>query len=94
MSKDDFRDIYHQYLAKFEDMFGKLEHDEPVQYRGKLIKKLRYDDFIGKWTEYKQIEEYLKEVMSKGATLNDEINRTYAELSTHVLETPKDFMLL
>ncbi|MCP4606279.1 MAG: hypothetical protein GY847_38175 [Proteobacteria bacterium] len=94
MSKDDFIDIYRRYIAKFEEMFGDLDYNEPVQYRGKLVKKLRYDDFVGKWTEFKQVEEFLREVMSKGATLNDEINRTYVELSAHVLESPKDFMML
>ncbi len=94
MSRDDFIDIYRRYLGRFEEMFGDLDYNESVQHRGKLIQKLRYDEFVGKWTEFKRIEEYLREVMSKGATLNDEINRTYFELSAYVLETPKDFVLL
>jgi len=94
MSKDDYIDIYKRYLRKFEDLFGSMEFDEVVQHGGKLIKKLRYDEFVVKWIEFKRIEGYLREVMSKGATLNDEVNRNYAELSAYVLETPKDFMLL
>lgn len=94
MKRDDYLDVYLRYLSKFEDMFGELDFDEVVQHRGKLIQKLKYDDFVIKWTEFKKIEEYLREVMSKGATLNDEVNRTYQELSANVLETPKDFMTL
>ncbi|MCP4679706.1 MAG: hypothetical protein GY854_30300 [Deltaproteobacteria bacterium] len=94
MNRDDFIDIYRRYLNKFQEQFGDLEYSEPVQHKGKLIQKLRFDEFVAKWEEYKRIEEYLREVMSKGATLNDEINRTYYELSAYVLETPKDFMLL
>jgi hypothetical protein len=91
---NDFVDIYRKYLSKFEELFGGVGFDETVRHKGKLIKKLRYDDFVAKWNEFKKIEVYLKEVMTRGATLNDEVNRTYAELSAAVLENPKDFMLL
>jgi len=94
MSRDDFIDVYRRYLAKFEDLFGDLDYSEVAQHQGKLINKLRYDEFVVKWTEFKRIEEYLREVMSRGATLNDEINRNYLELSAFVLENPKDFVLL
>lgn len=94
MSKDDYLDVYRHYLSKFEQKFGESDFETVVQHQGKLIKKLRYEEFVAKWTEFKQIEDYLREVMTKGATLNDEVNRTYAELSASVLETPKDFMLL
>ena len=92
MTTEDYIHVYRYYLDKFNHMFGSLDFEEVVQYRGMLIKKLRYDDFVAKWTEYKQIEDYLREVMSKGATLNDEVNRTYRDLSAHVLENPKDFI--
>ena len=94
MTSSDFIDIYRRYLTSFQEIFGDLGYDDPVQYKGMLIQKLRYDEFVTKWTEYKNTEEYLRDVMSKGATLNDEINRTYRELSAYVLETPKDFVML
>jgi hypothetical protein len=92
--QDDYLDVYRRYLAKFDQMFDEVDFDSVVQHQGKLIKKLRYEEFVDKWTEFKQIEDYLREVMTKGATLNDEVNRNYADLAAHVLETPKDFMLL
>jgi hypothetical protein len=92
--KDDYLDVYRIYLSRFEALFGEVDFDAVVQHQGKLVKKLRYEEFVDKWTEFKQIEDYLREVMTKGATLNDEVNRTYAELSASVLQTPKDFMLL
>ena len=72
----DYVDIYKRYLAKFEELFGGVTFDETVRYKGKLIKKLKYAEFVTKWNEYKKIENYLKEVMTRGATLNDEVNRT------------------
>ncbi len=94
MSQHEYVDVYKRYLKKFDDQFGVVEFDQSVSNHGKLIRKLRYDEFIDKWKEFRQIEDYLREVMSKGATLNDEVNRTYDELSATVLENPKDFMLL
>jgi hypothetical protein len=94
MSAFDYIDVYRRYLTRFEEMFGNLEFDQVVQHQGQLIQKLRYDEFVSKYNEFKKIEEYLREVMSKGATLNDEINRTYRELSSNVLEMPKDFLVL
>jgi len=94
MSNGDFDDVYSRYLARFGEMFGDLDFDQVVQHQGKLIQKLRYDDFVEKWSEYKRLEEYLREVMTKGATLNDEINRTYKALSAYVLENAKDFVMM
>ncbi len=94
MTSDDYLDVYKRYLKRFESVFGEMEFDDTVQHRGKLIRKMRYDDFVAAWTEYRKIEEYLREVMTRGATLNDEVNRKYAELAGAVLENPKDFMIL
>ena len=93
MSSEDYVDIYKRYLERFEEMFGERAFDDPAQHGGRLIKKLRYDEFVIKYSEFKKIEEYLREVMSKGATLNDEVNHTYRELCAYVLEKPKDFLV-
>ena len=50
--------------------------------------------FVEKWKEFKGLDTYLCSVMSKGATLNDDIYRTYRSLSAQVLEKPKDYMTL
>jgi len=91
---NEYLDVYKRYLSKFEQLFGEADFDQSFSNRGKLITKLKYDEFVAKWIEFKKIEAYLKEVMTKGATLNDEVNRTYAEISATVLENPKDFMLM
>jgi hypothetical protein len=87
-------DIYAHYLSKFEDLFGPLNVGEVAQHQGRLIQKLSYDEFAKRWKEYKQLDDYLCEVMSTGATLNDDIYRNYLELTAQVLESPKDFMTL
>lgn len=91
---NEYLDVYKRYLTRFEQLFGEADFDQSVSHRGKLITKLKYDDFVTKWAEFKRVESYLREVMSRGATLNDEVNRTYDELSAIVLENPKDFMLM
>ena len=94
MTDDSYLDVYSQYLKKFEEMFGEVDFNEIVKYQDKLISKLKYDEFVEKWKEVKTIEDYLKDVMSKGATLNDDVNRSYIELCAVVLQNPKDFMLV
>jgi hypothetical protein len=94
MSDNSYEDVYDHYLVKFKKLFGKLDCGETVQYRGQLIQKLDYEDFVDKWKEFKGLDTYLFNVMSKGATLNDEIYRQYQSLSAQVLEKPKDFMTL
>jgi len=94
MTADHLLDLYKRYLKRFDTFFGEVEFDDTVQHQGRLIRKLRYDDFVAAWTEYRTIEDYLREVMTRGATLNDEVNRKYSELAGAVLENPKDFMLL
>ena len=94
MDDSELVDIYREYLAKFQKLFGELDFNQPVQFRGKLVEKLKFDEFVEKWTSYREIEDYLREVMTKGATINDEMNRTYEELSAYVLEDPRDFVTL
>ncbi len=92
MSTDDYLDVYRSYLAKFEKLFGDLDFSETVRYENRLIQKLRYEEFVQKWNEFKQLEGFIREMMTKGATLDDEVNRTYRDLASHVLQTAKDFL--
>ena len=94
MSETSYADIYRHYLTKFEKLFGELDFGEVGQHRGQLIQKLTYEEFVDKWKSFKQLDDYLCEVMSKGSTLNDDIYRNYLELSAHILENPKDYMTL
>ena len=94
MEDSNLTDVYSRYLRKSEKLFGGLDVGQVAQHRGKLIQKLSYDEFVEKWNEFKNLESYLCNVMSAGATLNDDIYKRYLELSALVLENPKDFMTL
>lgn len=94
MDENNLTDVYSRYLRKSEKLFGGLDVGQVAQHRGKLIQKLRYDEFVDKWNEYRNLEAYLRNVMSTGATLNDDIYKRYLELSALVLENPKDYMTL
>jgi len=93
MTTDEHIDVYRRYLKRFEEMFGEVAFDATVQHQGRLITKLRYDEFVAKYVEYKNLEDFLRDVMTRGATLSDDVNRMYRDLSAHVLETPKDFLV-
>jgi hypothetical protein len=90
---EEYIDLYKEYLTRFEEQFGNIDFEEMVQNRGRLIKKMKYDDFVKSQKELEQLENYLKEVMSNGFTLNDEVNKQYLNLCAAVLVNPKDFIL-
>jgi len=91
---EEHLDVYRQYLAKFEEKFGDVSFDETVRNSGRLITKLKYAEFIAKWKECAQLEEFLRDVASKNYTMNDAVNRQYLEACAVVLKNPKDFNII
>ncbi len=91
---DNCLDIYNHYLKRLEQTFGDLAVGDTVQHQGKLIRKLAQDEFVANWNEYQKLEIFLRNIMSSGATLNDDIYQKYLELSALVLVQPKDFLTL
>lgn len=90
----DNKDIYDRYLNTFKEKFGEAAFGELVRNEGYLVKKMTSEEFDVAWSELKRTEEFLRETMSRGNTLSDDVERQYRELAAEVLEKPKDFKIL
>jgi len=67
----DIVEEYRAYLQRFEDGVGACEFGAYAKHKGRLIKKLRYDEFEGKWREFLEVAKAYNEIMTRGDTIND-----------------------
>jgi hypothetical protein len=71
---DPARDLveeYRSYLARFESECGPCEFGAYAKRHGRLVKKLRYDEFEAKFKEYTDIDRAYAEILERGDTIND-----------------------
>lgn len=62
---------YREYLERFESMAGEAEFGAFVKYNGRLVKKLRFDEFEPVYREYYDIAKTYLESLDRGDTIND-----------------------
>jgi hypothetical protein len=80
---------YQQYLGRFQEAFGDLDFGEFVKNKGRLIKKLTYDDFEESYREYYAMAKTYFEASDRGDTINDIVVKILREhASVLVLPSP------
>jgi hypothetical protein len=67
----DLVEEYRQYLQRFDERLGPCEFGAYAKHHGRLIRKLRYDEFEGKWNEFAEAEKAYAEILERGDTIND-----------------------
>jgi hypothetical protein len=71
-STEDLVSEYQQYLERFDSRLGPCEFGAYAKHpQGRLVKKLRYDEFEGKWNEFSEAEKAYMEILERGDTIND-----------------------
>mgnify|MGYP001558474173 CR=1 FL=1 len=73
--KSNLVEEYRLYLERFDSKIGPCEFGAYAKHEGKLIKKLRYDEFEPKWTEFQDVDRVFSEIMQRGDTINDALVR-------------------
>lgn len=71
---DPARDLveeYRGYLQRFETTCGPCEFGAYAKHHGRLIKKLRYDEFEAKFKEFQEIDRAYADILERGDTIND-----------------------
>lgn len=75
----DLVEEYKAYLERFEELAGPGEFGTFVKYRGRLVKKLRFDEFEPKWYEYAEVAKAYDDSIVRGDTINDVVVKILRE---------------
>jgi hypothetical protein len=76
---------YRAYLERFEATAGPGEFGQFLKHNGRLIKKLRYDEFEPKFVEYCDMTNAYTESLSRGDTINDLVVRILRERADELM---------
>lgn len=88
MSAPDLALEYRGYLARFEEKFGDIEFGEYAKHpeqKGRMVKKLRYEEFEVRWAELAEVKRAYGEIIERGDTINDVLVRLLRERSDDLL---------
>jgi hypothetical protein len=76
---------YRAYLNRFEQKLGPCDFGEYAKYQGRLIKKLRYDEFEQKMREFREVFKAFTEILERGDTINDVLVKVVRERSDELV---------
>jgi hypothetical protein len=67
----DLVEEYRHYLQRFDERLGPCEFGAYAKHHGRLIKKLRYDEFEAKFREFEEVDRAYAQILERGDTIND-----------------------
>ena len=73
------------YVQRFDAEVGAKDFGEYGTWDGKLVKKLRYDEFVEKWKEYTKLDALYKGILERGDTVNDVVLKTLRDRAAELL---------
>lgn len=76
---------YRLYLERFDALVGTVEFGIYQKHKGRLIKKLTYDEFEEKLGEYREVDKAYAEILEHGDTINDVLVKVLRERSDELL---------
>jgi hypothetical protein len=81
---------YQQYLARFTAAVGEdVAVGSFVKFKGKLVKKMAFDEFAEVFDEYHKLATHYFESLDRGDTLNDIVVKTVRDhAATLILTAP------
>ncbi|HUJ58422.1 MAG TPA: hypothetical protein VLX92_08015 [Kofleriaceae bacterium] len=87
---DDLPDRYHAYLERFAREIGEVAVGSFAKFRGKLIKKLSFEEFTPAFIEYTEIAERYAEGLANGDTINDVVLKVLRDQAAKLVLEPPD----
>jgi hypothetical protein len=76
---------YQEYLARFQTEFGEQEFGAFVKYHGRLVRKLRYDEFEPIYREYYEVAKTYFSSVDRGDTINDVVVKLLRERAMELI---------
>jgi hypothetical protein len=88
MSAPDLPQEYQGYLSRFAAAIEEeIEVGGFAKYKGKLIKKLDFDEFSSMYDEYHQMAAHYFESLDRGDTINDLVVRAIRDKAANLVIT-------
>lgn len=88
MAAEDLRAEYAQYLQRFVTAIGEeVEVGVFAKFKGKLIKKVGFEEFGELHTEYHELAAHYLESLDRGDTINDVVVKQVRELAAKLILT-------
>jgi hypothetical protein len=82
---EDPVDAYRGYLERYEQSVGPSEFGTYAKHKGRLIKKLTYDEFEEKWKELGEMNQAYEQIVENGDTINDVLVKVLRERCDELL---------
>ncbi len=80
---------YKNYLDRFLEKAGDVEFGAFAKYNGRLVKKMRFDEFEPIYTEYYEVAKTYFTSVDRGDTINDVVVKLLRERASELfLKSP------
>lgn len=87
-SDDELLAAYREYLDRFDAVGnGPKDFGEFVKHNGRLVKKLRYDEFEPIYNEYEEVARMYFDSIDRGDTINDVVVKLIRDRATDLMKT-------
>jgi hypothetical protein len=84
----DLVEEYREYLERFESLAnGPTDFGSFLKHNGRLVKKLRYDEFEPIYREYHEVAKAYFDSIDRGDTINDIVVKLLRERATELIKT-------
>jgi hypothetical protein len=83
----DIAKEYQEYLGRFESEYGDSDFGVFVKHRGRLVKKMRLDEFEPVYREFSDIARSYFDSLDRGDTINDVVVKVLRERAIELLVT-------
>ena len=84
----DLNKEYREYLTRFEAEHGQTELGAFVKHRGRLVKKLRYEEFDPMFREFTDVAKSYFDSLDRGDTINDVVVKVLRERAIELFVDP------
>jgi len=86
---DDLPEEYQRYLARFDAAIeGSVDVGGVAKYKGKLVKKMGFDEFVTTHEEYHALAAHYIQSLDRGDTINDIIVKSIRDAAATLIITP------
>jgi hypothetical protein len=87
MADDELVTEYRGYLERFDALAdGPADFGAFIKHNGRLVKKLRYDEFEPLFKEYEEVAKAYFDSIDRGDTINDIVVKILRDRATEMIK--------